>query len=168
MKLSYCAKSEKTTDKAELNAHLWEETLMMYDRSGEGTGANFGRSLFCSPALYTVKEDPSLSVFGYKMHSEEKKRSAWQNRKQPLSSLIIWLHFLLFPNQESSGCFLQVQPVLSAPFELTLLKDPLLNSAPQSGCTWTKVFLAWKLFLASGFEVLPTVFLNSIGTECNS
>jgi hypothetical protein len=31
----------------------------------------------------------------------------------------------------------------------TLLQDGMLNSTPQHGCIWTKVFLAWKVFLAS-------------------
>ncbi len=29
----------------------------------------------------------------------------------------------------------------------TLLQDRMLNSTPQHGCIWTKVFLAWKVFL---------------------
>jgi hypothetical protein len=32
----------------------------------------------------------------------------------------------------------------------TLLQDRMLNSTPQQGCIWTKVFLAWKVFFASG------------------
>jgi hypothetical protein len=32
----------------------------------------------------------------------------------------------------------------------TLLQDGMLNSTPQQGCIWTKVFLARKVFLASG------------------
>ena len=35
-------------------------------------------------------------------------------------------------------------------FEATLLQDGMLNSTPQQGCIWTKVFLARKVFLASG------------------
>ncbi len=33
---------------------------------------------------------------------------------------------------------------------VALLQDGMLNSTPQQGCIWTKVFLARKVFLASG------------------
>jgi hypothetical protein len=33
---------------------------------------------------------------------------------------------------------------------IALLQDRMLNSTPQHGCIWTKVFLAWKVFFASG------------------
>jgi hypothetical protein len=36
------------------------------------------------------------------------------------------------------------------PDRTTLLQDGMLNSTPQQGCIWTKVFLARKVFLASG------------------
>jgi hypothetical protein len=44
----------------------------------------------------------------------------------------------------------------------TLLKDKTLNSASQPGCIWTKVFLAWKEFLASalGYYMLYTTFFR--------
>jgi hypothetical protein len=45
----------------------------------------------------------------------------------------------------------------------------MLNSTPQHECIWNKVFLAWKVFLASGQGqymlkwIIPTVMENFIG-----
>ncbi len=55
--------------------------------------------------------------------------------------------------------------------DATLLQDGMLNSTPQQGCIWTKVFLARKVFLASGQGqyvhdqewILPTIMENYIG-----
>ncbi len=41
-------------------------------------------------------------------------------------------------------------PYAGADYNPTLLQDRMLNSTPQHGCIWTKVFLAWKVFFASG------------------
>ena len=41
-------------------------------------------------------------------------------------------------------------PSFEPPPPHTLLQDGMLNSTPQQGCIWTKVFLARKVFLASG------------------
>jgi hypothetical protein len=44
----------------------------------------------------------------------------------------------------------------------TLLQDRTLYSALQHGCIWTKLFLAWKVFLASGLGIylLETAFFR--------
>jgi hypothetical protein len=43
-----------------------------------------------------------------------------------------------------------------------LLQDRTLYSALQHGCIWTKLFLAWKVFLASGLGIylLETAFFR--------